>query len=263
MTDFVVSMDGTRIACEIQGTGSREMIFVHGAGSDLHAHPELKLELSKDFRITSYDRRGRGDSEDTKPYDLMREVEDLRSVITCSATPPAVFGSSLGARIALELLRDPPDIASLVLFEPPAANHIDPIYSHRLSRIGDLISSGDLEGALVLHSRLLHNRSDAEIQSLRRDSDDWALRVRNMGITHREMLAVHDRNQFDPTDYRIPDFPVHLLVGTATLPFLRRSAELVGALPSVEVHRLDGMNHSAPRTDPGVIVAVIRRVLRP
>jgi hypothetical protein len=34
-------------------------------------------ELAKHFTVINYDRRGRGDSGDTAPYALEREIEDL------------------------------------------------------------------------------------------------------------------------------------------------------------------------------------------
>ena len=35
--------------------------------------------LAERFAVINYDRRGRGDSEDTQPYAVEREVEDLEA----------------------------------------------------------------------------------------------------------------------------------------------------------------------------------------
>ena len=257
MIEQVISADGTRLAVVTEGDG-REIVFVHGAGGDRHAHPELKAALGG--RITSYDRRGRGDSSETLPYALAREVEDLRAVIASRPVPPVVFGTSLGGRIALELLRDPPALEALILFEAPATDRPDPAYVEQLDRVGACLEE-DPEAALVLHCQLILNRSEAEIAALRSDTADWALRIRNMAITHREISAVHQNALFEAEAYRSPPYPVHLLSGTATLPFIKHATELIAALPFVMLHRLNGQTHSAPREAPLTVAKVVTEIL--
>src|SRR5437870_3641601 len=88
-TKFVTSADGTRIAYETMGQGA-PLVFVWGA-LGVRSSPFAKTmreELAKDFTVFDYDRRGRGESGDTKPYAVAREVEDLRAV--CEARVPTV-----------------------------------------------------------------------------------------------------------------------------------------------------------------------------
>ena len=47
-------------------------------------------------------RRGRGESGDTAPYAVEREVEDLDALITKAGGSAFVFGHSSGAALALE-----------------------------------------------------------------------------------------------------------------------------------------------------------------
>lgn len=263
MTDFATSADGTRIAFEIAGDAPEPLVYVHGAGGDRGSHPDLKAGLASRYRIVSYDRRGRGDSDDGPTYDLMREVEDLRAIIATCGTPPVVFAVSLGARIAFELLRDPPDLAGMVLFEAPATDVLDRDFEAKLGEIGGLLASGDTEGAVVRNLELLHGKTAKEIAEQKSRTGEWLVRVANAFVSHREMVAVHLRNLFDPADYAAPGFPVHLLVGTRTIPFIRQSADLLSSCPFVHRRDLEGANHSAPTTEPDRMADIALDALQP
>src|SRR6266699_1583078 len=80
-TTFVMSADGTRIAYETMGQGA-PLVFVWGA-LGVRSSPfakGMREELAKYFTVFDYDRHGRCESGDTKPYAVAREVEDLRAV---------------------------------------------------------------------------------------------------------------------------------------------------------------------------------------
>jgi pimeloyl-ACP methyl ester carboxylesterase len=77
------SKDGTTIAFDQLGTGSA-IILVGGAFQHRAIDPrtaQLASLLSQHFSVFYYDRRGRGDSGDTAPYAVEREVEDLGALI--------------------------------------------------------------------------------------------------------------------------------------------------------------------------------------
>jgi pimeloyl-ACP methyl ester carboxylesterase len=78
--DRVPSKDGTSIAYDRQGSGPA-VILVGGAFVDRSENAPLATELAKRFTVYNYDRRGRGDSGDTLPYAVEREIEDLEPLI--------------------------------------------------------------------------------------------------------------------------------------------------------------------------------------
>ena len=219
--------------------------------------------LGRNFTVTAYDRRGRGESGDHLEYDFLKEADDLRAVISTLDELPLVLGISMGGRIALEMLRDPPDLKSLVLFEAPATDEPEQEFIAKLGDVRGVLSKKGNEAATILHSKLFHRRSEAEISELRTDSIKWALRVDSFPITLREMEAVHRDCLFQEANYRPPNFPVHLLTGDATLPFLKRSGELIGRLRSVGKSEITGGNHSYPSTQPRIIAELITDTLRP
>jgi pimeloyl-ACP methyl ester carboxylesterase len=68
MTEDTISRDGTRIAYERSGAGPA-LILVDGALCSRGFGPSAKLlrELETAFTVYRYDRRGRGESDDTQP----------------------------------------------------------------------------------------------------------------------------------------------------------------------------------------------------
>jgi pimeloyl-ACP methyl ester carboxylesterase len=76
-------------------------------------------ELAKRFTVFNYDRRGRGDSGDTAPYALEREVEDIGALIAEARGKASVYAHSSGAALALHAAAAGLPISKLVLHEPP------------------------------------------------------------------------------------------------------------------------------------------------
>lgn len=115
----VRSKDGTAIAFDRSGEGPA-IILVGGALSNRSAGTQLAALLAPHFTVYSYDRRGRGDSADTSPYAVEREVEDIDAMIDDAGGSAFVFGHSSGAVLALEATnRLPTKIKKLALYEPP------------------------------------------------------------------------------------------------------------------------------------------------
>jgi pimeloyl-ACP methyl ester carboxylesterase len=98
----VTSADGTAIAYERTGSGPA-LVLVDGAMCYRGAGPMRPLAalLQGAFTVYTYDRRGRGESSDTTPYAVAREVEDLRALIAQAGGEAYVHAASSGAALAL------------------------------------------------------------------------------------------------------------------------------------------------------------------
>ena len=115
----VTSRDGTRIAYDKLGKGPA-VIVVNGALSRRSDSAELAQLLASRFTVYSYDRRGRGDSADTKPYSVQREVEDIEALIDSAGGSAHIYGKSSGASLALQAASALGDkVKKLALYEPP------------------------------------------------------------------------------------------------------------------------------------------------
>ena len=116
----VLSRDGTPIAFERFGAGPA-LILVDGALCSRAFGPMPKLAplLARHFTVYMYDRRGRGESGDTKPYAKEREVEDIAALIKEAGGSAFVVGLSSGAALALDAAASGLGITKLVAYEPP------------------------------------------------------------------------------------------------------------------------------------------------
>src|SRR5512138_1962324 len=118
----VTSKDGTTIAFDQSGNGPA-LILVDGATQYRAIDPrttKLAALLAEHFTVFHYDRRGRGDSSDTLPYAVEREVEDIEALIDEAGGSAFVYGISSGGCLALEAAaRLGNKIKKLAIYEPP------------------------------------------------------------------------------------------------------------------------------------------------
>src|SRR5258708_31865253 len=139
----VRSRDGTTIALERLGNGP-PLILVVGAFNERATGLPLANFLAPQFSVFTYDRRGRGDSGDTAPYAIDREVEDLDALIAHTGGTAAVFGYSSGALLALKAAARGLAITRLALYEPPFMvlhNRPGPSVDHSTAPI-ELLAAG-------------------------------------------------------------------------------------------------------------------------
>lgn len=97
----LTSQDGTSIAYDRQGAGPA-VILVGGGLVDRSENAPLAVALAKRFTTYNYDRRGRGESGDSRPYALMREVEDIEALLAEAGGSAHLFGVSSGGALVLE-----------------------------------------------------------------------------------------------------------------------------------------------------------------
>jgi pimeloyl-ACP methyl ester carboxylesterase len=116
----VVSKDGTTIAYDRRGNGPA-LVLVDGAlcSRAQGPMPAVAEALADRFTVYNYDRRGRGDSTDTQPYSVQKEVDDLAALCKAAGGKPFVFGQSSGAALALEAAASGVPMAALFAYEPP------------------------------------------------------------------------------------------------------------------------------------------------
>jgi len=149
---FVTSEDGTRIGYTVVGSGPA-IVLVDGALCWRASGPSgpLAEELKDRFTVTTYDRRGRGESGDTKPYAIEREVEDLAAVIDAAGGSAAIYAISSGVGLALAAANalGPQKVTKMVLYEFPiltdSSRKVDPSYARVMD---ELINSGNNAGAV-------------------------------------------------------------------------------------------------------------------
>ncbi|MFI6582621.1 alpha/beta fold hydrolase [Embleya sp. NPDC050493] len=154
----VVSADGTPIAYTATGTGPA-VVFVDGAlcHRAFGPGPALAAELAAHHTVHTYDRRGRGDSGDTAPFDVEREIEDLAAVIAAAGGTAYVVGMSSGSALALRAATAGIGVRKVAVYEPPfttdddgAAHFADYVRNLRTALAEDRY--GDAVAELMLYA---------------------------------------------------------------------------------------------------------------
>ena len=116
--ETTTSKDGTMLAFDRWGTG-RPSCSCAADRSTTRPIAALAQQLASNFTVFNYDRRGRGDSGDTSPYAIEREVEDAGAVVDAAGGEANLWGSSSGAALALICAEQGLPITKLALWEPP------------------------------------------------------------------------------------------------------------------------------------------------
>jgi pimeloyl-ACP methyl ester carboxylesterase len=141
----VTSQDGTRIAYERTGAGPA-LILVDGAMCSREMGPMAAIAhaMAPRFTVYRYDRRGRGESGNTLPYALEREIEDLDALIREAGGSAHLFGVSSGAALALEAANRQLGVGKLALFEPPfiVDDTREPLPADYLATLEDHVAHG-------------------------------------------------------------------------------------------------------------------------
>ena len=148
----VRSSDGTAIAFDRVGEGPA-VILVAGALGTRGFDPLSPAPLlAERFTVSTYDRRGRGDSGDTPPYEVEREVEDIAALIAESGGEACVYGISSGAVLALEAAERLSGITRLALYEPPFITDDSraPLPEDYVDRLNELVAAGRRGDAVEL-----------------------------------------------------------------------------------------------------------------
>ncbi|AWS40313.1 alpha/beta fold hydrolase [Streptosporangium sp. 'caverna'] len=240
----VTSADGTTIAYERTGSGPA-LVLVDGAMCYRGAGPMRSLAalLQGAFTVYAYDRRGRGESSDTMPYAVAREVEDLRALIAQAGGEAHVYAISSGAALALATAAAGPGITKLALYEPPFMAEVEDgtrikEYTRRLHELLDAGHRGDAVALFMTYVGV-----PAQAVAGIRAQPGWAM-LEAIAPT----LAYDDEVLAGggvPRDLTATiSVPALVLAGGASPQSLQRAAKATAdALPTAEHRTLDGQTH--------------------
>jgi pimeloyl-ACP methyl ester carboxylesterase len=93
----VTSKDGSRIAYDRYGAGAGVILVTGALGyRKFTKMEELAKLLAERCTVINYDRRGRGDSTEAKPFAVEREIEDIAAFDRRRGRPGVALGLVLG-----------------------------------------------------------------------------------------------------------------------------------------------------------------------
>jgi pimeloyl-ACP methyl ester carboxylesterase len=250
----IESKDGTAIAFDQLGGGPR-LILVAGASCDRAVGAPLAEALARHFTVLNYDRRGRGDSGDTVPYAVAREVEDLAALLDAAGGSARVLGLSSGAALAAEAAASGLPIDRLIMWEPPFS--VDPdgprrakLYTDRLTEL----LAADRRGDALAHFMAQVGLPDEAIAGMRQ-SPYWKLGL-SLAPTLAYDAAILGDTTVPTRRYREIGVPTLVLSGSKSPDFLRRAAERVAeAIPGARHDELMGQDHNVAGDSIAPVVA--------
>jgi len=261
--ETVTSKDSTKIAFEKRGDGPA-LIIVPGALADhtMAAVPQLAEMLAQDFTVYDYDRRGKGQSGNTLPYAVEREIEDLEALIDKAGGEAYVYGHSSGAALALQAAARPDSrIRKLALYETPYND--DPRARARwrgyIVQLTRLLAEGRKGEALELF--LQYMGTLAEQVEVMRHAPFWpAMEAASPTLAYDHTAILGDEAAV-PRDIAVRvTIPTLVMAGGASFPFMRTTAEtLRSILPHARLQILEGQTHEV---SPTALAPVLREFFR-
>ena len=252
--ETVTSRDGTTIAYERTGSGPA-VVLVCGGSTDRGANAGLAAILSATNTVFNFDRRGRGDSGDTLPYAVEREIEDIAAVIEATGGPAGLYGTSSGGALALHAAAAlGSTVRKLAIWEAPY--FVDPAMRPPLDTVEQYrkrLDAGHPDEAVEYFMAEVV-RLPTEFVEFAKTQPFFAGQVKIAHTLVYDGLCMGD--YLIPTDVaaRVTS-PTLVIAGGADFPPMVDAARaLAAAIPDGGFEHLEGQGHNV---DPAVIGAVL------
>ena len=256
----VTSADGTRLAVDVLGAGP-PLIMAAGAFCTRAATAPLAEALQDRFTVYNYDRRGRGDSGDTAPYSVDREIEDIAALVSEAGGSAALFGHSSGGTLALRAAAAGVSVNALVVYEAPflVDGSRAPLAADLPARLMALVADGHRGEAVELYQTEGIGIPAAVVEQMR----DAPFRPALEAIAHTlayDALVVGDLT-LPVALLESISVPVLSITGDQSPPMLQTAAAaVVAAVPRGELRVLAGESHDVrPAVTAPVVAAFLAR----
>jgi pimeloyl-ACP methyl ester carboxylesterase len=246
----VISNDGTTIAFDQSGTGPA-LILVGGMfeqramASETAQLAALPL-LAQHFSVFHYDRRGRGDSTDTPPYAVAREIEDIEALIDKAGGEAFVFGISSGAALAFEAaLALGGKVKKLAMYEAPYNDDDDARQAWKEFRrqLKEMLAAGRRGDAVGLFMMLLGMPAD-HLDEMRQHPM-WPMWEAVAPTIAYDAAALGEDAAVPTQKAASVAMPALIMDGGASAyPFMHITATaLANAIPHAQHRTLEGQTH--------------------
>jgi pimeloyl-ACP methyl ester carboxylesterase len=207
----------------------------------------LAKQLAPYFTVYAYDRRGRGDSGNTSPYAVEREIEDLEALVQEAGGSAFVYGASSGAALALDAANRLPGIRKLVLYEAPfiVDNSRPPLPHDFLTRLYDMVAADRRSEAVRAFLKLVG--LPAILIAILRMMPPWPKLKAVAHTLPYDILIVQDNQQGNPLPagrWRSVTAPTLVLDGGNSPAWMRHGMRaLASVLSNAKALTLKGQTH--------------------
>jgi 2-succinyl-6-hydroxy-2,4-cyclohexadiene-1-carboxylate synthase len=254
-----VAVDGARYEVRVGGHGPA-VLLLHGFAGRAADWAALLPDLRRAMTTVAVDLLGHGRSDapaGAARHAVERQAADLAVILRAvGCAPAAVIGYSFGARIALRLAIDSPEVVRALVLESPSAGIADP--AERARRRGAdeaLAASIERDGIeafvdtwwettpVFASERRLPAATQARFRAgrLRNRPDGLAASLRGAG-----------QGAMEPLHERLAGIAVPVLVVAGALDptGVERARTIATGIPGARLAVLDGAGHAAHRESP-------------
>lgn len=241
----VTCKDGTMISYDRSGEGP-PVVLVGGVLGDRSQQAPVSELLGRQFTVFNYDRRGHGQSGDTPPYAVAREIEDLEAVIDRAGGSACVYGTSGCAILSLEAAVSwiGPKLSKLALWEPPyilkgSRPPAPTDYKAQLARMLKEGRRGDMVELFMVQAAQI----PAEFVAQMRAAPWWPMQE---AFAHTLIYDAELVGDFSLPAERLKTVRVPtLLIDGGQTPWLSQAADAVAAaIPNARRRTLEGQPHN-------------------
>ncbi len=252
------SHDGTTIAYDRRGEGPALILVdgaltVHSSGSGA----ELAKLLAPHFAVYGFDRRGRGESGDTLPYTVDREIDDIEALVDRAGGSAFLYGHSSGGPLAMRAaISLGSKVSKIAMYEPPYNNDPDAqeSWSQYLRQLMQALAEGRRGDAVALFMRFVGTPAE-QVDAMRR-APFWP------GMEAVAPTLAYDHAAILGEPWSVPaelaarvSVPALVMAGDASLPFMPDAARVLSqAIPQGQLRTLEGQTHEV---NPGVLTPVL------
>ncbi len=254
----VTSKDGTKIAFDRSGEGPA-VILVAGATQYRAFGPwsaQLAALLAPHFTVLDYDRRGRGDSGDTLPLAVQREIEDIEALIDEAGGSAFVLGLSSGAALAMEAtIALSPKIKKLAMYEAPynADESVRQSWVEYRKQLSEVLAADRRGDAVALFMTRVGMPAD-QVEGMRH-APFWPLMEGVAPTLAYDAAALGDEADVPVAHAAEVAVPALVMDGGASYPFMHTTATaLAEAMPHGQHRTLAGQTH---QVDEAVLAPVL------
>lgn len=259
-----MNVNGTDIYHEVRGSGP-SVLFISGATGDAGHFEKVAELLSNEFTVVTYDRRANSRSPRPVGWDSTsteQQADDAAGLIEAlGLAPAAVFGTSSGAIIGLNLvIRRPEIVRGAILHEPALISVLarpDEVMGPTQQMVEEAMKRGGPRAAVEAFARFV--AGDENFEKLNPE-------LRERMLDNGETLFGIEFGAFEsyrPDDATLAavEVPVQVMVGTDSAPFFGEAARWLTARLGVEMHTLPG-GHAPYLDRPEDVAEGIRPFLR-
>lgn len=243
----VMAKDGTTIAYDREGQGPAAILVAGALCARLSwSGPAIAALLAPHFNVYNYDRRGRGDSGDTKPYAVAREIEDIEALIAEAGGSAYLFGHSSGAALALEAAATLGNkVAKLAMYDAPYDDDREAPQRGReyTQRLSELLAA-DRRGDAVALFMALVGTPDEQIEGMRHAPFWSALEAVAPTLAYDNAVVSGEDGALPIERAAHVLAPTLVMAGGASHPSMHDTARaLSAAMPHAQLRTLEGQTH--------------------